>query len=189
LRGGFHDTGRISQNPFTSTANTTVSGLLLRLHLPSMLATGVAVGLAAGALTIAATAHRRGHTVLGVALVGMGSAAVSPFSWSHHWVWFAPLMVHLGYRAYVLRRACSAWALWPLGVLLGGWFTSVGDNRQAGVLSLRPGGVWNDIVPGIYVFVLLAVMIGTAMWLACSSRHSAQSLDPGIRVETTVEAQ
>ncbi|WP_232070292.1 glycosyltransferase 87 family protein [Mycobacterium noviomagense] len=164
LRRGFRDVRRISHDPFS---NTTVEGLLHRLHCPAVLATGASVALAVIAVALAAIAYRRGHAVLGIALVGMASAAVSPFSWSHHWVWFAPLMVHLGYRAYILRSRYAAWTLWLLAALLAGWFTSApgGDIREASVLSLRPGGVWNAIVPGTYVFVFLAVLMCTAAWL------------------------
>lgn len=166
LQGGFHDAGRISQNPYASTANTSVSGLLTRLHAPPALATVAAVVLAAVAVLLAAVAYRRGHAVLGIAVVGMASAAAAPFSWTHHWVWFAPLLVHLGYRAYVLGRTWSVLTFWLLFALLAGWFIYVrGDRRQAGVLSLRPGGVWNEIIPGSYVLVLVAVLIGTAVWL------------------------
>jgi alpha-1,2-mannosyltransferase len=164
LRRGFRDVHRISHDPFS---NTTVEGLLHRLHSPAVLATGASVALAVIAVALAAITYRRGHAVLGIALVGMASAAVSPFSWSHHWVWFAPLMAHLGYRAYILRSKYAAWILWLLAALLAGWFTSApgGDIREASVLSLRPGGIWNDIVPGTYVFVFLAVLMGTAAWL------------------------
>ena len=177
LRRGFDDAGRISQHPFASTANTSVSGLLSRLHVPAPLTAVAAVALAAAALTLAAIAYRRGHAVLGVAVVGMASAAASPFSWSHHWVWFAPLVVHLGYRAFVLGSTYSVWTLCALCSLLGGWFTSVGDHREAGVLSLQPGGVWNDIIPGTYVFVLLAVLICTAVWRWRSGDGSAATPD------------
>jgi alpha-1,2-mannosyltransferase len=163
LRQGFRDVGRISHDP---RANTSAAGLLLRLHVPNVLATALAIALAIAALALAATAHRRGHAVLAIAVVGMASAAVAPFSWSHHWVWFAPLLVHLGYRAYSLRCAYSAWALWLVWALLAGWFTTVRAGApETGVLSLQPGGVWNDIVPGAYLFVFLAVLASTAVWL------------------------
>lgn len=189
LRGGFHDAGRISQNPFASTANASVDGLLGRLHAPAALAAATAVTLAAAAVALAAVAYRRGHAVLAVALVGMASAAASPFSWSHHWVWFAPLLVHLGYRAHVLGRSMSAWTLWALFALLAGWFTGVGRSPQAGVLSLRPGGLWNDVMPGGYVLVFVAVLVGTALWLRRSPQPSGRTLDSGIDVETAVEAR
>jgi alpha-1,2-mannosyltransferase len=162
LRRGFRDVNRISADQRRSTS---VSGILLRLHVAAPEITLVSIALAAVAVTVAAIACRRGQSVLGLALVGMGGAVASPFSWDHHWVWFAPLIVHLGYRAYVLGNAFCAWAMWLLCVLLGGWFTSLGAHRESGVLSLRPGGVWNDVIAGTYVYVFLAAVLGTAVWL------------------------
>lgn len=162
LRRGFRDVNRISAD---QRGSTSVSGILLRLGVPSSGITLASVALAAVALAVAAIACRRGQAVLGVALVGMGGAVASPFSWDHHWVWFAPLIVHLGYRAYVLRGTFSAWAMWPLSVLLGGWFTSLGAQRESGVLSLRPGGGWDDVIAGTYVYVFVAAVLGTAAWL------------------------
>jgi alpha-1,2-mannosyltransferase len=175
LRQGFHDVGRISHDP---RANTSAAGLLLRLHVPSVLATAVAIALAVAALALAATAYRRGHAVLAIAVVGMASAAAAPFSWSHHWVWFAPLLVHLGYRAYIHRCTYSAWALWLLCALLAGWFTAVrGDTPEAGVLSLRLGGAWKDIIPDTYLFIFLAVMVCTTVWLWRSAAVSQTTPD------------
>jgi alpha-1,2-mannosyltransferase len=50
-------------------------------------------------MTAASLAHRAGHELLAVTLVGMTGTAVSPMSWGHHWVWMVPLLVigiHLG---------------------------------------------------------------------------------------------
>jgi alpha-1,2-mannosyltransferase len=164
----FDDVSRISRDPF---ANTSAHGLFLRLHCPAGLGTAVVIALAVAGLVVGAIAYRRGYAVLAVAIVGMASTAVSPFSWSHHWVWFVPLVAHLGYRAYVLRSGLSALAMWLLCALCGAWFVAFpGGTPQAGVMSLRPGGVWNDIIVGTYVFVFVAVCIGTAIWLW---RHEA----------------
>ena len=163
LHGRFDDVNCISHDPL---ANTSVRGLLLRLHWPSTLAVIAAVAVAAIGVVVAAVAHRRGQDVLALAVVGMASAAASPFSWSHHWVWFAPLVVHLGHRGYALGSRVAAAAMWLLCAVVGGWFVSVaGDTPQAGILSLRPGGIWREILPGAYVFVFLAVLLCTAVWL------------------------
>jgi len=163
LHGRFDDVNRISHDPL---ANTSVRGLLLRLNWQPTLAAIAAIAVAAIAVLVAAFAYRHGQGVLAVAVVGMASAAASPFSWSHHWVWFAPLVVHLGHRAYVLRGRVAATVMWLLCALVGGWFVFVaGDSPQAGILSLRPGGEWNEILPGAYVLVFLAVLFGTAVWL------------------------
>ncbi|RDH77327.1 DUF2029 domain-containing protein [Mycolicibacterium moriokaense] len=163
LHGRFDDVHRISHDPL---ANTSVAGLLLRLHIPVATAHVAAVAVAAVAIVLAAIAHRRGQSALAIAIVGMASAAASPFSWSHHWVWFVPLVVHLGYRGFVLGSRAAAAAMWSVCALVGGWFVSVaGDTPQAGILSLHPGGVWREILPGAYIFIFAAVLVATTIWL------------------------
>jgi alpha-1,2-mannosyltransferase len=163
LHGRFHDVNRISHDPL---ANTSVAGLVLRLHGSATAATVAGVVVAAVAIMIAAMAYRRGQAVLGIAVVGLASAAASPFSWSHHWVWFAPLVVHLGYRAYVAASRTAAAGMWLVCALLGGWIVATTrDGFEAGILSLRPGGIWTELLPGAYVFVFLAVLVSTVVWL------------------------
>ena len=163
LHGRFDDVNRISHDPL---ANTSVAGLVLRLHGSATAATIAGVVVAAAAVVIAATAYRRGQAVLAVAVVGLASAAASPFSWSHHWVWFAPLVVHLGYRGYVAGSRTAAVAMWLLCALLGGWIVfTAGDTPQAGLLSLRLGGVWTEILPGAYVLVFVVTLLCSAIWL------------------------
>jgi alpha-1,2-mannosyltransferase len=161
--GYFEDARRISRDPGVSSS---LRGLFVRLHYPGALATIVAIVLAVAGLALGVLAWRRGHAMVGIAVVGLASAATSPFSWSHHWVWFAPLVVHLGYRAYVLGGAYAALALWLMCALLGGWITAFeGKTPPMGLITLRPGGIWDAIVPSGYVFVFLAATTATAVWL------------------------
>lgn len=163
LRGRFDDVNRISHDPL---ANTSLSGLLLRLHASSTVATVASFVAAAIAVVVAAMAYRKGQAVLALAIVGLACAAASPFSWSHHWVWFAPLVVHLGYRGYVAGSKAAAASMWLLCALLGGWIVfTAGDTPQAGILSLRLGGMWPEILPGAYVLVFAATLVGSAVWL------------------------
>ena len=163
LRRGFDDVVRISSDPV---ANTSLRGLFVRLHWPPGAATVVALALGVAALAIATLAWRRGHRVLGVAVVGMATDAVSPFSWSHHWVWVVPLVVHLGHRAFVLG---SRWSLVALGLTwatFAGWFVSAaGDTPEMGLLSIRPGGDWDVWLPAAYLLVFVTVLAATVWWL------------------------
>jgi alpha-1,2-mannosyltransferase len=168
LRRGFDDVVRISSDPV---ANTSLRGLFIRLHWPVVVGTAVAVGLALVALAIATLAWRRGHRVLGVAIVGMTSDAVSPFSWSHHWVWLAPLVVHLGHRALVVGSRWSLAALCVLWVTFAGWFVSVtGGSPETGLLSIRPGGTWDIWLPATYLLAFVAVLAATTWWLCRPDR-------------------
>jgi glycosyl transferase family 87 len=111
LRGRFHDVRRISSDPL---ANASLTGLLARLDWATRWETATAVVFAIFAIAVAALAWRRGQMLLAVAIAGMTSAAASPFSWSHHWVWFAPFLVHLGLLGFVYRSRVATLAMWTL---------------------------------------------------------------------------
>jgi alpha-1,2-mannosyltransferase len=163
LHGGFDDVARISSDPV---ANTSLKGVFVRLHLAGLSTTAATAVLAIVALAVAVLAWRRGHGVLGLAIVGMSSAALSPFSWSHHWVWVVLLMVHLGYRGYVLGSRWSMAALWVFFAAFAGWIVSTrGDTPETGLLSFRPGGAWDVVIPAAYLMAFAVVLVSTAWWL------------------------
>ncbi|MET0701880.1 MAG: glycosyltransferase 87 family protein [Mycobacterium sp.] len=171
LQGGFHDVRRISSDPL---ANTSLRGLLLRMHWLTGWETAASIVLAVLAIAVAALAWRRGQVLLSVAIAGMTTAAVSPFSWSHHWVWFTPLLVHLGVRAYAHRSRLATPALWLLAAGFGGWFVaSRSDPPQAGLLSLRHPGLWDQLLPATYLSVFLVVLLVSAWGFWRDARHPA----------------
>lgn len=177
LQGLFHDERRISSDPL---ANTSLAGLLRRLDWARW-ETAAAAVLTIVALAVAAWAWRRGQPLLSVAIVGMTSAAASPFSWSHHWVWFAPLLVWLGVAGYLSRERLAATALWTLAAIFGGWFVaSRSDPPQAGLMSLRHPGLWDQLLPAAYLVTFVIALVCTVYSLARARQQSAQaSADPG----------
>jgi alpha-1,2-mannosyltransferase len=92
-------------------------------------ATAVVLGMCAAFL-----AHRAGQELLALCLTGMTTAAVSPFSWGHHWVWFVPLLV------FTVHLPIAAWR--------------TGSRRLAGMLVLVPTAlftvvfIWRNYLPG-----------------------------------------
>ncbi|MDX1885413.1 glycosyltransferase 87 family protein [Mycolicibacterium sp. 120270] len=164
LRGGFHDVRRISGDPL---ANTSLTGLLARLDWASGWQTVAAAVFAVFAIAVAALVWRRGHLLLGIAIAGLTSAAASPFSWSHHWVWFVPLLVHLGLLGYVHHKRIAALAFWAAAVVFGGWFVaSRSSPPEAGLMSLRHPGTWDQLLPAAYLFALVIVLTCSvyALW-------------------------
>ncbi len=83
--------------------------------------------LTAGAVVLLALAtawwhHERGHESLAIAVVGLGGLLASPISWSHHWVWIAPLLLalglsrdrhHRGVRVLLATALVGVFLAWP----------------------------------------------------------------------------
>jgi alpha-1,2-mannosyltransferase len=141
------DAGRVG--PPESAYNQSVSGALTRLldgPPPILLWLAVAGPLALTVVAVGAVWWRRGDRVLGTGLGALAMLLASPVSWSHHWVWAAPIGLALWDRS---RWAGVGWTAvfvahpytWPP------W----GDRREYG---------WSPIdhVPGnAYLLVALAL--------------------------------
>ncbi|MFB9909624.1 glycosyltransferase 87 family protein [Allokutzneria oryzae] len=112
LGGTFASPARVFTDP-TDPGNQSVRGLLVRWFGDSA-TTQVAwlvvvLAVAAAGLAVAAWASRRGAELLAVTLCGLCSAAVSPWSWGHHWVWLVPLLV---FAAHQVLLQSHRWPLW-----------------------------------------------------------------------------
>lgn len=92
------------------TGNQSLQGLVTRFlgtDAQNSVAWMVAVAVAAVAcLGLAVLAHRRGEEALGMVVVGITTLLISPVSWSHYWVWIAPMLLVL---VDVARRATGHW--------------------------------------------------------------------------------
>jgi alpha-1,2-mannosyltransferase len=144
--------GRVG--PPESAYNQAVFGALTRLldgPPPTLLWLAVAGPLALAVVAVGAEWWRRGDRVLGTGLGALAMLLASPVSWSHHWVWAAPIGLALWDRS---RWAGVVWTavfvahpyVWPP------W----GQSREYG---------WSPIdhVPGnAYLLVALAL----SMWAA-----------------------
>lgn len=81
-------------------------------------------------------------------------------------MWFAVLLAHLGYLGYVGGSRRAQWSMWLLWALLAGWPTGwTGKTPPFGLVTLRPGGTSNAVLPSAYVLVLLIVLASTTVWL------------------------
>jgi alpha-1,2-mannosyltransferase len=117
--------------------------------------TALLVGLAG--ITVAAWAHRRGRRLAGVTCCAITGLLISPFSWTHHWVWAVPLLVALAAVAWRRRSAARGLAA----------------AAAAAVFSRRIPLSWPGDPPGfvrllegdLYVLCGLAVLTGMALVL------------------------
>ncbi|WP_253833552.1 glycosyltransferase 87 family protein [Actinokineospora globicatena] len=149
----------------TSTHNQSLRGLLLRAGLPDLWP-----WIAALVCLVTFLIARRCDRLLAVTLVGLCAAAVSPWSWGHHWVWIIPLTVVVADRVFL--RGQRIWAV-P-GVLLLAtfpWVLALADPPDgAGPAVLAEGPLW-FLVGNLYL-VLFAVVLA----LAANSRTGPAEL-------------
>jgi alpha-1,2-mannosyltransferase len=102
-----------------------------------------------------------------VTLCGLLSAAVAPFAWSHHFVWFGPLVVLLGHRAATGDRRAAVALAGVLAVTLA-WVTrlpgaGVGPIPSTGLISLQPD---------VYLAVVIVTFTVAARRLMLRNRTS-----------------
>ncbi|WP_170224129.1 glycosyltransferase 87 family protein [Actinokineospora cianjurensis] len=162
LDGMFADPARIYAD-LTSSHNQSLRGLLLRADLPALWPwTAALVCL----LTLVAAC--RCDRLLATTLVGLCAAAISPWSWGHHWVWIVPLTVVVADRVFRRRH----WVWLAPGVLLvatSPWVLALADPPDAaGPAVLTSGPLW-FLVGNLYL-VLFATVLGLALWTGRSVR-------------------
>jgi alpha-1,2-mannosyltransferase len=144
--------GRVG--PPESAYNQSVFGALTRLldgPPPTLLWLAVAGPLALAVVTVGAVWWRRGDRVLGTGLAALAMLLASPVSWSHHWVWAAPIGLALW--------AHSHWA----GALWTAVFVAHPYTWPPWEQSREYGWSPIDHIPGnAYLLVALAL----SMWAA-----------------------
>ena len=177
FRGTFHDLHRIASA--ANTGNETLHGAVARMHLSSgtsaVLWITLAVAVASACLAVAAAAHARGDEVFAIAVVGIGSAAVSPYSWPYQWIWFVPLAVYLAFGAIIERSRAKAAGLALVCIATGSWIVELrspytGQLPPSGIISLHPGGAVEVLTRNAYLIVLLITLV-----LAASSLRRRES--------------
>ncbi|WP_344531789.1 glycosyltransferase 87 family protein [Streptomyces albiaxialis] len=165
--------GRVGRTE--NTANQSLSGVVARLlHTPepgwpwAVLAALVAVLGLAAAVAAALAGRRRLPCAPAWAALACAVTAllVSPVSWSHHWVWCAPMVLLLGAEAH--RRSSACW--WAGTAVTGLVFLSYAlwlvPHESEGPLSVSPelhqdGG--QMLLSALYPLVSTAFLAVTAV--------------------------
>ncbi|RLV48018.1 DUF2029 domain-containing protein [Nocardioides mangrovicus] len=157
--------------PASTPGNQSIRGALVRAGLEdrTLTLTWLALVAVVGVLGMVAAwlAWQRDRPALSTTLVGLTGAAISPFSWEHHWVWLLPLLVVLLAQG---RRLAAA----VVALLCAAWFVSSpagGPEHQPpiGLFRLRLWS-WSDAVTG-NLFVLVCVVTLVAVVLGGLSRR------------------
>ena len=182
LGGVFYDQRRIG-NP-ANPSDQSLSGAVARLAgtgdpprvwwLVAVLAAGLA------GLAVAVWAHRRGYRLAGFLCCAFTGLLVSPFSWTHHWVWVVPLLVWLIATAW--RRRTAAW--WALAVGAAAVFSGLVPLPWPG----HPADAGRMAASDLYVLAGLGLLAATAMALARPRGQSRSFVSSAVRATRTDEA-
>jgi alpha-1,2-mannosyltransferase len=162
--------------------NQSWNGVISRLtgstsHLVLWLALAVPTTIVV--LWLSARLWRRQATMPALCVVAIGALLVSPISWSHHWVWFLPMLMVLIQPLHEQETRRQRGRRWALAALVA----AVSFPR---VIFLVPFGAdveydhnaFERVIANCYVWVALAFL--AYLWAALPSSRTAAS-DPAHR--------
>ncbi|MEV5302907.1 glycosyltransferase 87 family protein [Amycolatopsis methanolica] len=122
----------------------------------------VAAATAVVCLLLARRLAARGEELVAATLCGLATTAVSPYSWVHHWVWLAMLLICLGNLAF--RGSVLGW-IGLVGAALitsGGVLPLIGFEADT-VLAFKPAGLeW--LFQNAYIWLTFAVFLAVALY-------------------------
>lgn len=159
------DTGRIG--PLVFAGNQSLNGFLYRTRLTGSAEHDAWLAIAAvvGVFGVVAIfrAARAGRQLLALSLTACTTLLVSPVSWSHHWVWAAPIVLTGALAAYRARNRVAL-ALFGGGLLLfiaspQWWFPGT-ENREL------HWAWWEQVIGSGYVWAALGALITIAVGYA-----------------------
>jgi alpha-1,2-mannosyltransferase len=159
------------------TGNQSLQGLTARLlgtdaqNTPVWMLSVVVTAVAG--LALAVWAHRRGEEAMSMVLVGLTTLLISPVSWSHYWVWIAPMLLVLGdlvrrtvgleqiLMAGLAAAAILPFMMWPLHA------APTAPLLPNGLIwaAASQHGVLARIEVDIYVATALGLFVFLALWL------------------------
>lgn len=159
----FFESTRIA--PDTHPSNQSLRGVVAHITerpAPVVLWLVLALAVVAVSMWIAVRLHAQGERLLAVTVAGLSAAVVSPFSWSHHWVWFVPLLVYIAHRAATRPR----WWLAALVVYLGAGAWPYRWDEEVVVVGLflfPPDWAVTDVLVNIYPLLYVGVLVGAGV--------------------------
>ncbi|MVU78027.1 DUF2029 domain-containing protein [Nocardia sp. ET3-3] len=154
--GVFADSSRIGapDTPY----NESLRGLIAR-SLGSgggaqVLWLAAALAFAAVCLVLARRLSVSGRELPAVILCGLTATVVSPFSWIHHWVWLAPLLIYLAHLAIRHRSLPIAAVLLAVFLICAGGFYRLFGVYREHILDFENHGLAELLVHNAYTWLV-----------------------------------
>jgi alpha-1,2-mannosyltransferase len=165
----------------TATLNTNqnIAGALARLGLGDNVRFLIWTASCFVVLALTVWAVRRvlraDQPVLALMCVAMFGLAVSPVSWSHHWVWTLPVMVTTAVLAVRLRHVGLA-AVFAVGLPLMVWtpITLLPEHRET------TASLWRQLAGSSYLWWALAAIVIAGTVTARGAQRDSSSAAPAV---------
>lgn len=186
--GAFFNAKRVGAVEVSS--DQSLNGMLARLVETSAPSTWawllIAIPVGSIGMAVAALAHRQGRELLAAALCGMTATAVSPFSWSHHWVWFIPLTICIADLALSERSNRQFLLLAAVYLLAFNWLVRfpTPDSRlppAAGLFFLNTWPWIEYVSRNVYILIYAVVlMVSVELMYGRSRQVSSRRLNSSV---------
>lgn len=170
--GAFADPTRVGvpENPQNESLRGMIARSLGAHGIHQLLWLAAALTIVAVCLRLARQLSATGRELPALVLCGLTTTVVSPYSWIHHWVWLAPLLIYL---ADLALRQRNPFALTGLLIAVittsGGIFDLLGLHY--GSIFDFPPSHFAVFTQNAYIWLTVALFAATALWL----RRSDQS--------------
>ncbi|WP_194898944.1 glycosyltransferase 87 family protein [Catenulispora pinisilvae] len=160
LRGGLHRLGGLP-------------GLAMSVKTEEHLWLALSMAVIALAYLGARRAIRHGDPVCALAVVAACQLLISPVSWSHHWVWIAPMLLPFAIQIVRARERLkiAGLALLALVFLIGPLLLFPVDHG----LEMH-WGWWENVIGDAYLLITLAFVV----WAAVTRRNRPAPVAAGL---------
>ncbi|MGO4617238.1 glycosyltransferase 87 family protein [Nocardia sp. 2YAB30] len=186
--GAFADPTRVGvpENP----SNESLRGMVARTvsvdGSHQLLWLAGALAIATTCLVLARRLSLTGHELPAVVLCGLTTTAVSPYSWVHHWVWLAPLLICLTDLALRRRDVVAGIGLAASVVVTSGGVLAFFGPTVGTVLDYGSHSNLEVFYRNAYIWLTLALFGAAAVHLRRSAQRARgafalPSIDTSVR--------
>ncbi|AYF79357.1 DUF2029 domain-containing protein [Nocardia yunnanensis] len=163
--GAFADPTRVGvpENPQNESLRGMIARTLGAAGGLQILWLAAALAIAAICLLLARRLWATGRELPAVTLCGLTSTVISPYSWIHHWVWLAPLLIYLAHLAIRSRDALTLAGLLVVFAVTSGGVMDLFDLHYGSVFDLPGGGRLGVLDHNAYIWLTLALFAATAL--------------------------
>ncbi|WP_433657809.1 glycosyltransferase 87 family protein [Nocardia sp. CA-128927] len=133
--------------------------------------------MAALCLYLARRLSQTGRELPAVVCVGITMTAVSPFSWVHHWVWLAPLMICFGDLALRRRGLITPLGFLATAIVVSGGILAFLDPTLVSVFDFAAREHPTLLYRNAYIWLTLALLAATAIAIRRSPTGTQPSAD------------